>query len=97
MEEKVVDDLVQHECAKHILSRFTDDFSSEDISFIRFLSFPNSITVTNLDLKDSHPNKQYTRTVESISDLEEEFKRLPENCEIAIKDISGKMILSSRE
>lgn len=97
MEEKVVNDIAENECAKHILSWFTDDFSSEDISFIRFLSFPNSITVTNLDLKESHPNRQYTRSVESIRDLEEEFKRLPENCEIAIKDVSGKMILSSRE
>lgn len=96
MEEKVINSLAEDVSVRHLLSRFTDDFSSEDISFIRFLSFPNSITVTDLDLKESSPNRQYTRAVESISDLEEEFKRLPENCEIAIKDISGKMILSSR-
>ena len=94
MEEKVISSLAEDISVSHLLSRFTDDFSSEDISFIRFLSFPNSITVTDLDLKESSPNRQYTRAIESISDLEEEFKRLPENCEIAIKDISGKMILS---
>lgn len=82
--------------AKNLLSRFTDDFSSVDISFITDLIYPKTVTVIDNAVADSDANKRYSVEVDSFSELENMFKKLPQNCTVIIPDISGKMILESR-
>lgn len=81
---------------KKMLRKFTDDFSNEDIDFIKLLIYPIKITIVNTDLDDEDPNKKITTEAECLSDIESAFKKLPENCEVTIPSITGKMRLISR-
>ena len=81
---------------KKTLSRFTDDFSSEDIQFVKDIDFPKTIKITDLDKGVDDPDRVFVRDVEDLDGLRQLFKKLPINCEINIPDISGNMVLVSR-
>lgn len=76
---------------KQMLSTFTDEYSSEDINFIKTLQYPKEIEVETNDLK-------YKVFVDDLEELSSLIKSLPleEECVVRIQSIGGRMSLASR-
>lgn len=91
------DDLSKKEKIKKLLSRFTDDFSDADIEFIRDLRYPCNIKIKEENLFDPDYDGISQREIEDFKSLEENFKKIPLNCEIKIINDGLTMTLISRE
>jgi hypothetical protein len=86
------------ERVKKAFRKFTDDFSSADVEFVKGLSYPTKVRVTDFDLEKEEENSGTSvYLVENLDEILEVFKQSPTNCKIVIPAIAGKMTLVSRE
>lgn len=79
------------EIIKKFLKKFTDDFSQEDIDFIKGLEYPHKIQIEDLETHDI-----YTSLLEQASDLLK-YKSFPQNMKLTIKNDDQTMVIISRE
>lgn len=97
MEEEFDNEIIEQR-VKKLLHKFTEDFSSADIQFIKDLTYPVTIKVLDLSARITPDNDgRYVYVVDDLYDLEDLFKKLPVNCKVVIPTLMGKMTLISRE
>lgn len=110
MEEDIFSISKQTEKIEKMLLKFTDNFSGEDVEFIRMLVFPTTVTVRDLAAtSDSDPDYDGITKYEVITlfppsrEGEDQLslwkvlnKKLPEECIVEIAQSKRKMILESR-